>query len=92
VVITEDMIERRGEAMSVARSLMEKAAAEGRLMSNAEVGLALGFTLGEAYAMARKGDHFCTLDPVEFSTMTAEERRHHRRMLKRIARRACQCG
>lgn len=55
-------------------------------MSNAEVGAAISFTLEEAYTLARKGDVFHTIDPVEFASMGRMERRHHRRLLNRLAR------
>lgn len=56
-------------------------------MSNAQVGSALHYTLAEAYRMARKGDVLSTIDPIEFAMMSIAERRHHRRIMKALARR-----
>lgn len=56
------------------------------LMTNGEVGKAVGFTLAEAYRMAKKGERLNSIDPVEFETMTAIERRKHNRELTRLAR------
>jgi hypothetical protein len=59
----------------------------GRLkMSNMDVGKALGFTLADAYRMARKGDRLNTIDPIEFETMSRTDRRRHCRELNRLAR------
>lgn len=63
-----------------------------KLMTNAEVGRAIGFTLDRAYAMARKGDRLNTIEPIEFKGMTGIERRNHNRALTRLARQARRMG
>jgi excinuclease UvrABC nuclease subunit len=55
-------------------------------MSSDEVGRRIRFTLADAYRLAAKGERFNTFNPIEFATMPEHERRHHRRMMKRIAR------
>lgn len=54
--------------------------------SNAEIGRLIGFTLEEAYALARKGEPVHTIDPVEYGGMSKQERRHHQRVMNRLAR------
>lgn len=55
-------------------------------MSSAEVGAALRLTLAEAYELARKGEIFTTIEPIEFTSMSPVERRKHRREWKRLAK------
>jgi hypothetical protein len=80
-------IHGRAKTMSTVeeRQLKAQCIAEG-IMTPSECGRALRFTLTEAYGLAVKGaDIVTTIDPVEFATMTATERRFHRREIKRIA-------
>jgi hypothetical protein len=70
------------------RQLRAQCIAEG-IMTPSECGRALRFTLAEAYRLAAKGaDIVTTIDPVEFATMTAPERRFHRREIERITKKA----
>lgn len=58
------------------------------MMTNAEVGKAIRFTLERAYSMARKGERLNSIEPMEFAAMSGIERRRHNRELTRIAREA----
>jgi hypothetical protein len=65
----------------------EREARKAAGFSPIECGKAVRFTLKEAYELAARGEFLPTIDPLEFESMSRQERRRHQRLLKRAAER-----
>ena len=68
-------------------TLWEREARKATGFSPIECGKTVRFTLKEAYELAARGEFLPTIDPLEFESMSRQERRRHQRLLKRAAER-----